>query len=125
MKISRIKFLAGAALLAGFFTCMAESTAFGEDVKTEKSQALLEKVKQRELDRQISARQTEMDRLKEDLSKSKTEADGVQQTIDATTLLITESGQSLEQFLAEKRRLQHSLNVAAQNIEAERRKAEG
>ncbi|MEA3212124.1 MAG: hypothetical protein QOE70_5181 [Chthoniobacter sp.] len=123
--MKRTPSLAGAVLLLSLFTWLSASAAPGEEATPGKSQALLEKVKQQELDRQINARKTESDRLNEDLTKIKTEADSLQQTIDSTASLMTESGQNLEQLLAQRKRLQHTLNVVTQNIDAERRRAEG
>ncbi len=125
MKRSRTPYLAAAVLLLSVFTRLSASAAPEEEATPKKSQALLEKVKQQELDRQINARKTETDRLNEDLTRIKTEADGLQQTIDSTASLMTESGQNLEQLLNQRKRLQHTLNVVTQNIDAERRRGEG
>src|SRR2546430_1798060 len=78
MKIFKVHTMAGATLLAGVLTLTLAPLAFSEDAPPEKAQALLEKVKKGELDRQIAAKQTEIDRLKEDLNKSKKDADSLQ-----------------------------------------------
>lgn len=123
--MKRTPSLAAAVLLLSIFTGLSASAAPGEEAIPKKSEALLEKVKQQELDRQINARKTEIDRLNEDLAKIKTEAEGLQQTIDSTASLTTESGQNQEQLMVQRKRLQHTLSVVTQNIDAERLRGEG
>ena len=125
MKISNHYTTTGAVLLAGLFTFALTGPAFSEDAPAEKSQVLLQKVKQRELDRQIAAKQTECDRLKEDLDKGHKDAEGLQQTIEATTSLITESSENLDKLTDERKRLEQTYNLTLARIEAERRKIEG
>lgn len=113
------------ALAAGFLSFAHAPHAFSQDSQPEKSQALLQKVKQGELDRRIALKQTEIDRLKEDLDKSKKDLDALQKNLDATAALITESNGIMDQLSAERRLLEQTLDLTVLRIEAERKKSDG
>jgi uncharacterized small protein (DUF1192 family)/uncharacterized low-complexity protein len=125
MKISKNHTMIGAALIVGVVSISLSEPAAGQDPAPEKAQALLDKVKQGELDRQIAAKQTEIDRLKEDLSKGKKDADGLQQTMDATNSLINESTENLDKLTENGKRLEQEYNLTLARISAERQKIEG
>src|SRR5438132_8440798 len=91
MKISRKCTMAGAALMTGLFTLTQNGLAVGQEPAPEKTKALLEQVKKTELNRQVAVKQTAIDRLQEDLEKSKKDAEGLQQTMTTTATLINES----------------------------------
>lgn len=124
MKSCKHQSLTGAALIAGVIAFSFAKGASGEEVKPQKAQELLEKVKQHELDRQITLKQTEIDRLKEDREKSQKDAAGLQQTLDTTASLVTESTGSLEKLSAQRKHLEQTLSLTIARIEAERRRAE-
>src|SRR5438067_1877438 len=113
MKNFKVHTMAGAALLAGVLTLTLSTSAFSAEApkeNPEKAQALLEKVKKGELDRAIAAKQTDIDRLKEDLDKSKKDAEALQKTIEDTGALVNESSENLDKLIAERQRLEHAFN---------------
>jgi hypothetical protein len=120
-------------LLAGAATAQEEALfiatgAAQEEVppaQAEKARALLDEVKKSELDRQVAVKQTELDRLKQDLEKTERDSTGVQKTIDSMAALITDSGDNLNKLTTESRRLEHELAVAEARMAAERLKVEG
>jgi len=126
MKISRNNKMIGSALLAGVLSFSLNAAAFSEETQqqSEKAQALLDKVKQSEMDRQVAAKQTEIDRLKEDLDKGKKDADTLHQSIDSTNSLINTSAANLDKLSDERKRLEQSLNLALARISAERQRIE-
>lgn len=119
------KSIIGTVLLAGFFTWTLAGVAFSEEATAENAKALLDTVKQRELDRQVSVKKTDMERLKEDLNKGKTDADGLQKNIDTTGNYISESSANLDKLVSQRKHLEQVLNLTELRIEAERRKTEG
>ena len=125
MKNSLTLTVAGAALISGLFTFTFSAPAFGEDAPAEKAQVLLDQVKKSELDRQLAAKQTAIDRLHEDLDHNKKDAESLQQTIDATANLINDSTKHFEELSAERRRLQHDLNLTIARIDAETQRLDG
>lgn len=125
MKISKNHTMIGAALIAGVLSISLNDRVAAQDAPPEKAQALLDKVKQGELDRQIAAKQTEIDRLKEDLNKGKKDADGLQQTMDATNSLISESTENLDKLTEKGKRLEQEYNLTLARISAERQKIDG
>jgi hypothetical protein len=103
--------------LAGF--------AFTQTDAPENAQSLLEKVKRRDLDRQMAAKQTELDRLAEDLAKGNKEAETMQANIDTTGNLLKESGTNLNRLISQRKRLEQVIELTTLRIEAEKLKAEG
>lgn len=115
-----------AALLAGiFFLNVSADRARATEAAPEKAQVLLDKVKQSELNREIAAKQTAVDRLKEDLEKNSKDAEALQQTIDSTSDLIADSTKRYDELSAERKRLQHDLNLTIARIEAEGQRIDG
>ncbi len=125
MKTSLTLTVAGVALVAGVFTSTFSAPAFAEDAPAEKAQVLLDKVKKSQLDRQLAEKQTTIDRLHEDLDHNKKDAESLQQTIDATANLINDSTKHYEELSAERRRLQHDLNLTIARIDAETQRLDG
>ncbi len=96
-----------------------------EDSGSDQSQALLQKVKQSELQRRIAIKQTEIDRLKEDLEKSNKDLDAAQKDMDATTALIAASGANMDKLGTERKRLEQQLDLTDLRIEAEQKVNDG
>lgn len=124
MKFSKSRFI-GAALTAGILTFAQAEQALCQDAPAEKSQVLLQKVKQGESEMRIAMKQKEIDRAKEDLEKGKSDVDALQKNLDATGALITESSGNLNQLAAEEKRLEQAVDLNELKIEAERKKSEG
>jgi hypothetical protein len=98
----------------------ADETPAPENAKT-----LLERVKRNDLDRQLAAKQTEIDRLAQDLAKEHKDAETMEKSVASTGEMLKASNASLEQLLNDKKRLEQVLELTALRIEAERLKVEG
>ena len=99
--------------------------ALNQEAQPEKARALLDQVKKSEQDRQIAAKQTEIDRLKEDQAKIQRDSDGLEKTIESTSGLTADANEQLATFTMESKRLEHELAVAQARIKAEKLKIEG
>ena len=111
--------------LAGICVLTVAGSAPAQNAEPENAKALLEKVKRRDLDRQMAAGQTYLDRLAEDLAKGRKEAETMQSNIDATSSLSKETAANLSQFTGQRKRLEQVIALTALRIEAEKLKAEG
>ncbi|MEO7319014.1 MAG: hypothetical protein ABIZ56_08505 [Chthoniobacteraceae bacterium] len=120
-----------AAILAGAFslTSLALAADPVESVDSiesrEKPLVLLESVKRRELESQLTLKQTEIQRLNEDLDKHEKEQASLQQSMDAIAIAIAESNDLLDQYLARRKHLTRALELTTQRIDAERLKVDG
>ena len=101
------------------------ASALAQTAEPDNAKSLLEKVKRRDLERQVTARQTDLDRLSEDLTKGHKEAETMQANIDTTGGLLKESNANLSQLQNQKKRLEQVIELTTLRIEAERLKAEG
>jgi hypothetical protein len=117
--------MARSATFAGICLLGLAGSALAQTAEPDNAKALLEKVKRRDIDRQITARQTEIDRLAEDLAKGHKEAETMQANIDATGSLLKESAAHLSQLVSQRKRLEQVIELTTLRIEAERLKAEG
>ncbi len=117
--------MAGLAALAGICIITMAGSALAENAEPENAKSLLEKVKRRDLDRQMAAGQTYLDRLAEDLAKGRKEAENLQSNINATGNLLKESGTQLSQFVGQRKRLEQVISLTTMRIEAEKLKSEG
>lgn len=114
-----------AAILAGVFSLTVTASGAEPTDGREKPLVLLESVKKRELESQLAVKQTELQRLNEDLQKRQTEQVSLQQSMDAISIAVAESTDLLEQYLARKKYLVRALELTTQRIEAERLKVDG
>ena len=117
--------MARSATFAGVCLLGLAASALAETAEPDNAKALLEKVKQRDLDRQITARKTDLDRLAEDVTKGRKEAESMQANVEATGALQKESAAHLSQLLSQRKRLEQVIQLTTLRIEAERLKAEG
>lgn len=125
MKHSAKNSIVRSATFAGVCLLAMAGTAFTQTDAPDNAQSLLAKVKRRDLDRQLSAKQTGLSRLAEDLAKGHKEAETMQGNIDATGALLKESGANLSKFHGERKRLEQVLELTLLRIEAEKLKADG
>lgn len=125
MKHARKNPMAGIVALAAVCLLAATGSAPAQNAEPENAKALLEKVKRRDLDRQLAAGQTYLDRLAEDLAKGRKEAETMQTNIDATKGLQKETAAQLSQFTGQRKRLEQVIALTALRIEAEKLKGEG
>jgi DNA repair exonuclease SbcCD ATPase subunit len=112
-------------LLSTIFVLNFSAPARSQTKSSGDARALLQEVRKRELERQIAAKQTELDRLNEDLTKSRSESDELKHSIDGIVLTISETTGHLDQLSAEKTRLNQALEVANLRMEAEKLKLTG
>lgn len=89
------------------------------------AQLILQQVKQREAERQQAAKQTELERLNQDLQRGQKESETVQQSIASMQGAIGQTSSQLDQLGSEKNRLSQELEVTTLRIDAERQKVEG
>ena len=102
-----------------------EKPAAAQDSTPAPSQALLQKVKQSAMAQRIAIKQTEIDRLNEDLAKSRKDLDATHNNLDATTALIATSNANMDKLAAARRSLEQQLELTDLRIEAERKECEG
>ncbi len=114
-----------AAILAGVFSLSLGASAAEPGDSREKPLILLESVKKRELDSQLALKQTELQRLNEDLQKREKEQALLQQSMDSIAIAVAESNDLLDQYLARKKYLVRALELTTQRIDAERLKVDG
>lgn len=96
-----------------------------QSAQPEQARALLDQVKKSEQDRQVTVKQTEMARVKEDQEKAERDSNALKQSMESTTGLIGERTDHLSNLTAESKRLQHELAVAEARITAEKLKIDG
>ncbi len=113
------------ALVVGLCSVALDRGAMAQGESPENAQALLQKVKRHDLDRQLAAKQTHLDRLAQDLTKEHKEAEVMQQSLGETGNLLKAGGEALEKLVNDKKRLEQVLEVTALRIDAERLKVDG
>jgi len=111
--------------LAAMFALSLSVPAFCETKSPEDAQALLQDVKKRDLERQIASKETELNRLKEDLTRQRKESEDLKRSIEGMGVAITETTTDLDQLSAERTRLTQALEVATLRIDAEKLKLAG
>jgi septal ring factor EnvC (AmiA/AmiB activator) len=123
IKSSRIHLM----LATGICSVLLGGMAWSEDdaQPPEKARALLDQVKKSEQDRQVAVKQTEIDRLKEDQTKTESDSNALKQTIESTSGLMTDTSEHLATLTAENQRLEHELAVTQAWIHAEQLKTAG
>jgi hypothetical protein len=112
-------------LAAGICSLLVGGAVQGEEAPPEKARALLDQVKKSEQDREIAVKQTEIDRLKEDQAKTESDSEALQQTIESTSGLLTDTSEHLATLTTDSRRLEHELAVSQAWINAEQLKTAG
>ena len=125
MKPFHMPTKAVAFTLAGAFSLALCAPAPGQADLREKALILLESVKKRELDSLIAMKQTELQRLNEDLQKRQNEASALQQSMDTIAIATAEANDLLEQLQMRKQYLTRALELTSQRIDAEKLKVDG
>jgi hypothetical protein len=111
--------------LVALFAGSLSWPAFAEPKTPASAQDFLKEVKQRDLEREIAAKQTEVDRQGEDLAKVRGEAEVLTRSIAGLDAAADEAGSTLERLSAERARLAQALEVATLRVEAEKLKVAG
>lgn len=114
-----------AAILAGTFSLILCGSAPGQADAREKAQAILDDVRERELETQLELKQTEIQRLNEDLQKRQNESEILQRSMDSIAIAVAEAGDTTEQLLTRKKHLARALELTLQRIDAEKLKMDG
>jgi chromosome segregation ATPase len=99
--------------------------ALGETKSPASAKALFDEAVRKEMERKVAAKQTELDRLGEDLKKAKQEIDELEQSIGKVNAAVADTTGQLEQLTAEKNRLTKDLDLSNLRLEADKLKAEG
>ncbi|MEP6669635.1 MAG: hypothetical protein ABJF10_10810 [Chthoniobacter sp.] len=120
LKSSPIHFM----LSTGICVLLLGSAAWSEEAP-EKARALLDQVTKSEQDRQIAAKQKEIERLQEDQAKTERDSSSLKETMESTSGLIDETSAHLATLTADSRRLQHELAVSEAWTNAETLKIAG
>ena len=125
MKALTTSTAATAIFTAGIFAFAMPRPAFSETASRHDASALLDEAKKSEYERKIAAKQTEMDRLNEDLKKGEKELETLDKGIQKVGTAESEATKQLEQFTAQKKRATAELELLSLRIEAERIKGDG
>jgi chromosome segregation ATPase len=99
--------------------------ALAETGSTGNAKALLEAAKKSALERKLAAKQTELDRLGEDLKKGKQEIDELQKSVYSVGNAVTEATGHLNRLGAQKKTHTQELELVNLRIDAEKLKSEG
>lgn len=112
------------SIVCAFAVTMSPS-ALAETGSTGDAKALLEAAKKSQLERKLAAKQTELDRLGEDLKKGKQEIDDLQKSIYSVGNAVTETTGHLNRFGGQKKSHTQELELVNLRIDAEKLKSEG
>lgn len=115
----------GPATLATIIALSFSTPAFSEPKTPEDAQALLHDVKKRDFDRKVATKQTELNRLNEDLAKARDESKDLNRSIAEMGIAITETSSQLDQLSGERTRLTQALEVTNLRLDAEKLKLSG
>jgi chromosome segregation ATPase len=113
------------SLLAAFVLAVVQSQALAQDAQPENARSLLMELKQRDLERQVVAKQREIERTNGDLRLARTQAQKLQESIDATSSLMGDTSSYLDQLIAQKARLEQVVELTTLRIDAEKQKVDG
>src|SRR2546430_2056611 len=80
------------------------SPAFSETESPQDARALLNEAKKIAYERKVAAKQTEMGRLSEDLTKAKQQSDEFEKSVEKVGSAISETAKQLDQIMSEKKR---------------------
>jgi hypothetical protein len=104
---------------------VAPRSALCEPASAVNAKALLEQAKRNQLERRLSAKQTELERLAEDQKKAKQEIDDVQKSIYNVGNAVTETNGNLDRLGNQKKSHTQELELVNLRIDAEKLKVEG
>lgn len=89
------------------------------------TRGLLDKAKQSEYERKMSLKQTELDRLGEDVKKSKDQADNLQKMVDSVDTAIVEATGNLDRVTGQRNHQPKVAEVIALKYDAQRMRVDG
>ncbi len=124
MKALKKSIFTAAISTAGIFAFAMPNISPAEPARHDVT-GLLEETKKLDYERKIAAKQTEMDRLDEDLKKGEKEIATLDQGIQKVGTAAEDAAKLLEQFTAQKKRATAELDLLNLRIEAERLKGDG
>lgn len=111
--------------LFALFSGSLSRPASGESKTPGSAQDYFKEVKQRDLEREIAAKQIEVNRQGEDLAKVRSEGDVLKRSIAVIDAAASEASTNLERLSEERARLAQALEVATMRVEAEKLKVAG
>ena len=91
----------------------------------ENAQVLLDKARQAEYERKMAAKQTEMDRLNEDLKKGNEQAEGLQKMVESVGTALVEANGRLDRVTGQRNHQPKVMEVISLKYEAEKLRVEG
>ncbi len=115
-------FYASAACLFAF---ALSPLARAETKTSEDAQALLQDAKSRAAARQVAAKQTELNRLNEDVAKARKESEDLQKSIKGIETATEEASNHAEELAGTRTRLKQALEITTLRIDAQKAKLEG
>ncbi len=113
------------SLLAAVVVLSVVSPVQAEEVQPENAKTLLLELKQRDLERQVEGKKREIERTNGDLRLARMQAQKLQESIDATGSLLSDTTAYLDQLTAQKARLEQVVELTTLRIDAERQKVDG
>lgn len=99
--------------------------AFGQTGAGDNAKGLLDKAKQSEYERKMSLKQTELDRLSEDMKKAKEQGEGLQKLVDSVDTAIVEATGNLDRVTGQRNHQPKVAEVLGLKYEAQRMRVDG
>ncbi len=104
---------------------LAAAQASAQEESAENARSLLLELRQRDMERQVVGKQREIEHTNGDLRLARTQAQKLQEGMDATHALMTDTAGYLDQLVAQKSRLEQVVELTSLRMDAERQKVEG
>ena len=99
--------------------------AFCQTGAPDNAKGLLDKAKQSEYERKMSLKQTELDRLSEDMKKAKEQAESLQKLVDSVDTAIVEATGHLDRVTGQRNHQPKVAEVIGLKFEAQRMRVDG
>ena len=99
--------------------------AFCQTGTPDNAKGLLDKAKQSEYERKMSLKQTELDRLTEDMKKGKEQGESLQKLVDSVDTAIVEAAGNLDRVTGQRNHQPKVAEVLGMKYEAQRMRVDG
>ena len=99
--------------------------AFAQTGAADNAKGLLDKAKQSEYERKMGLKQTELDRLSEDMKKGKEQGEGLQKLVDSVDTAIVEAMGNLDRVTGQRNHQPKVAEVLGLKFEAQRMRVDG
>lgn len=124
-KLAAAMFTAGVLSAGHADNLHAQDAPADKSGLQEKTEALLQKVNKSDMDLRMAMKQTEIQRLKQDMDESKKDMDSLKKSLDDTAALAKENASNMEKLSLYRKEMEASMQLTAMQMEAEERKSEG